>query len=809
MATAEFCCGAECGITGIGAAPIPDGTRHWKNQVGTVPTSQTTVARNGGRAYRFNPTGVAGEVSYLRRDPVSSTTRWVRGYVRFGALPSTDATLIQLTTALGSSPRLTYRTATQDIIASVGTTVTGATAVPVVTGVWYRVELAADVSTGTSEMSLTVDGVDKGTAQLAQTATTLSEFRVGAQCAGAVGLTADVYWDDIAYGANLVDYPIGAGQIIGLVPNADGTHSTNTAGDFIYGAAGANIATDATDTWSYLDHLQDTITDFLNAANAATGEYLEWSFTDLPAVASILGLEVVSAHHGASTTANLQSLRLRDGATDSDVFADIDFSQTTLCYNSKQYATAPSSGVAWTKTKVDALKARWGSSWTAADVAPDAYIDAIMLEVDYVPSSASTRIYLTHNDAASVAPAVDAGWERSLGTFVRRRSTITKAEASSTTHTALFGSSSTSQTAWAQFISPPLDVNQTINQAFSMVMRCQENSLAENAHLAVVLRVIQPNLTSRGTLFTNMTTSTEFSTAPGETRILSGATTSVAALAGDRLVLDVGVHGVTPANADLITLEYGANSGVADHTLAAGNTNSLSPWYEIAQAITFDPEPHIASGALERTLDASMSGVAVQKFVGSGTPATSLSATMVGDATLKFVGSGTPATSLSGSMSGVAVATFTGSGAMAKTLSASMTGAGTMVDDGVGPPPAAPTLGGGKIIFVDIEEPETPKPKKKKPRPVPVDVGPLAGMSGSPVPVLPAQFNPELWHRMAQFRVRAPVMAAPTPEPPQEPLQDRLMRQLMAQADTPAFGSMDNEDQFLEHFLRMIDMEIK
>jgi hypothetical protein len=76
-----------------------------------------------------------------------------------------------------------------------------------------------------------------------------------------------------------------------------------------------------------------------------------------------------------------------DGGTVVDVFTDVDLSQTTIVINGKQYATAPSSGVAWTIAQVNAIKVRWGSSWTAVDIAPVPFIDGLLCEVDYAPSS--------------------------------------------------------------------------------------------------------------------------------------------------------------------------------------------------------------------------------------------------------------------------------------------------------------------------------------------------------------------------------------------------------------------------------------
>jgi hypothetical protein len=338
-----------------------------------------------------------GETCYLRRDPlvVTDTTRWARGYVYFNALPSTDANILSIELAGGNSPNIKYRTATQDIIAAVGTTTTGATAMPITTGVWYRIEVKADASGSSTTMSLMVDGVSKGTATRVQAASTVIQIRIGAQTSGGTGLTADIIWDDFITGVDIAEWAVGDGRVVGLKPNVDGAHSFSPAGQFIYNAAGGNIDPAAEDVYTYLDHTLGTITDFINAALATSEEYIEVGFEDLPPSTFINGVEVVSAHHAATTTTNLQSMKLVDGGTLSDVFVDADFSQTGLTYHSKHYSQAPASvdestGIGWSSAGINGLKIRWGSSWATADVNPDAYLDGVMLEVDFIQGAGST-----------------------------------------------------------------------------------------------------------------------------------------------------------------------------------------------------------------------------------------------------------------------------------------------------------------------------------------------------------------------------------------------------------------------------------
>lgn len=802
--TPDFCCGSECQIVVAGAVPSPN-AQHWSLFQGTV-TSQTAVARNGGRAYRWNP-AVGSANEYAQKIVASHTTRWWRFYLRFGTLPSANCDLVRFVTASGTCS-LRYRTATTDIIANVGGVTTGATAQVVTTGVWYEITMAADVSGATRTTKLTVNGVDKGTASSAVAATTCVQWRIGLTCSGEV-VTGDVYFDDIITGTNNADYPVPAGgQIVGLVPSNDGTHSYNLAGDFIYNAAGGNVPLAATDTYTYINHaLSDSLSTFLNAANPAAGEYLEWDFGDTGGVTSIAGVEVVSMHHAAGTSANLQTGRLVDGATVVDVFTDADFSQTTATYNSKQYAVAPSSSAAWTKAKVDALKFRWGSSWTTPDVSPAPYLDGVMLEVDYIPGITPTRFYFTASDDAKIFPAVDAAWERNIASgFVQKKASVSKTEHSLTSVSSLFGDVTTSQTCWGQWITPPLNADTTINTTVSVVMRCQENTLQENAHLAFSLRVIKPDLSVRGTLKLQHGTATEFPTSAATRMHNSLALSSVAALAGDRIVMEMGVHAVTPENLDFDTLEWGANADVADHTLGEGSVASLTPWFEIGQILAFDPEPANGTGAPAVSLGTAAAGAATLIFNASGSPTYSLSTSATGLGDEFFTASGAPSYSLSKTASGAATLIFNAAGAPAWSLSVTVVGIGTNLFPGLGV--INPTAKGGRrpsVRFVDEAPEKRVKRPKLKPAPIIPEATALEPPSGWMESLFGPQLDTQMLHRLAGFRVQAPHFPEHTPEVIPS-VGDRLMAHFHEQFGMPGQADTSNHEQFLENFLRDIGM---
>lgn len=130
-----------------------------------------------------------------------------------------------------------------------------------------------------------------------------------------------------------------------------------------------------------------------------------------------------------------------------------------------------------------------------------------------------------------------------------------------------------------------------------VIGKCAETSTSGDAHLAFSARVMQGDTSSvRGTLLLYHATSTEFPlTASAATRIHNArAITTVNALAGDRIMLDIGIHGVTPANENM-QMRFGDPTGTADFALTAALTTDLVPWWELSSTLTFGA---VASGPI-------------------------------------------------------------------------------------------------------------------------------------------------------------------------------------------------------------------
>lgn len=150
----------------------------------------------------------------------------------------------------------------------------------------------------------------------------------------------------------------------------------------------------------------------------------------------------------------------------------------------------------------------------------------------------------------------------------------------------------TTDRALMQYQTNTLNVNQTISGTFSIVVSCSESNAQANTHLAVLVRAVDANNTVRGTLLSELVTSTEFATS-ASTRIFSSvALTSTACLAGDRLVIEIGFHEAAPSSGRTLNETFGDPSATADFALTANLTTNLDPWCEFSQNITFgNPSP--------------------------------------------------------------------------------------------------------------------------------------------------------------------------------------------------------------------------
>ena len=370
-------CGGECRILGPGAGAVPD-DRHYGPGSGTPSTSTTTV-HTGTSSIRCNAAGAT--VSADR--PFSATTRAFGCYVRFASLPSAAMAFVRFVNANGNMDIEVDNLGA--ITAKIGTGTRSASAGTVSTGTWYRIDALAESSTGTASLKFRVDGGTEQQATNAQVSVVMTSVQHGPRGA----FTCDCFFDDILHGDATTDYPFGAHTVERMKPTRDSSHSF-TAGDFAYNTAGGNVATSATDVWSFLDDddLNDT-SDLIRQAVIRSTGYVQIGFGTAPNSWAALAVMVVMSFHSSTTGANTFGVKMNDGGTLRDLLDESgdglsDVSQTTAINVEKLVVTPPTGGT-WTASTLGAILLRGGFS---TDVIGIPYWDGAMLEVAYGPQPA-------------------------------------------------------------------------------------------------------------------------------------------------------------------------------------------------------------------------------------------------------------------------------------------------------------------------------------------------------------------------------------------------------------------------------------
>ena len=202
----------------------------------------------------------------------------------------------------------------------------------------------------------------------------------------------------------------------------------------------------------------------------------------------------------------------------------------------------------------------------------------------------ATRFYLPVSGTSPLnALAVATSWEHSGANFFRAPAVTAKSNSALTDKLGSFPDATTDQMCWGQWVSKPIAAFSFLtSHTISMVVRGLEANANADAHLAYTVRVVSGDGTvDRGTIAEFHATSTELLTTAA-TRIHSARAlnNNVSAQNGDRIVIELGSHGVTPST-DNVTWRFGDPSATADFALTAALTTDLCPWVELSPTLTF------------------------------------------------------------------------------------------------------------------------------------------------------------------------------------------------------------------------------
>ena len=384
MPTLIYCTGFEYGLE----TPSVKGGGLIYDKYGTV-TVQSTTKRTGGYALRCYAASEAATSPEWRLASGESYYFVGRVYIRVGTAPSATTALIRQSHAQ-TYFHIGYNQATSQFYAQVG--INTAQAGPTVElDTWYRIDYRFSADATTYTIDWQVDGIDqtqatKGSLTAAVFLAT-TYFRLGLFAA----VTGDIYFDDFVLSETSGDYPIGAGGVIGLRPNADGTH--NNAANIMEDSAGNDIDGSTYFAYDKLDEdpwITTANADYVRQTDIGTANYCEINFADTTETV-IHGVRGILQYASATSTANNGACQVRDSNDQVTTIlgtpdVPVDMSYTEAFYASAQIAT-PSGG--WTMAHVNALRARFGYS---GDATPDPYWLAMILEVAYGIAATPTWI---------------------------------------------------------------------------------------------------------------------------------------------------------------------------------------------------------------------------------------------------------------------------------------------------------------------------------------------------------------------------------------------------------------------------------
>ncbi len=267
----------------------------------------------------------------------------------------------------------------------------------------------------------------------------------------------------------------------------------------------------------------------------------------------------------------------------------------------------------------------------------------------------TTRFYLPYSTSsdAALSPAYTAGWDNTTSTVRNRMSTSTGT--TPITNVVLTKSVTTNNydMLFRQYVSDPIGWNTTIAGTVKGAIRGQVSANTNNAFINQVVKLVDSTGGNERILYAlgtsaSTTNAWEFTTAAGVRSIPAGAfgttftLTEQTALAGDRLVVEIGTRLNTANSGVTSTLAFGDNQ--ASDIPESTTTSTLNPWVEFSTALPVNhayrqvyiitPASVSASGGQSEFHSGSAAIVAVGSVSPVATTVRSVSASVPASATL-------------------------------------------------------------------------------------------------------------------------------------------------------------------------------
>lgn len=319
-------------------------------------------------------------------------------FVKFSSLPTASGHVIARIRNTNGNALLEWDNATSQFRVDMGTAspVTGGPTIT--TGVWYRVVMELDTSTGTATVRVKVDSTTEFSNSVAQASLASIDAVLGATSAS----TYTAIFDDLVVSITDGDYEQIRDtwtdwEILSAIPDADGTHNITASGD-MDSFVGTAFSNSTTTGWTFIDHrpLQaaNTADNVIRQDTASATIYMELLF-ESPANThpNVGGVQTHAGHvmSSATGTPTAEAQLMLSDSTEVLTTGSISMIQSledpaTTVTGRKRAAIAPSGG--WDETKVDGLKVRIGFNNIAADVN---FID-LMLQIVYYATAAAGSI---------------------------------------------------------------------------------------------------------------------------------------------------------------------------------------------------------------------------------------------------------------------------------------------------------------------------------------------------------------------------------------------------------------------------------
>lgn len=311
--------------------------------VGANVSSQTSVARIGGRSYQV---GAVAAATSARKD----ITPIAEFYARFAIQYNSVNQIPEFTWSSAAGTVLgRWRINTSQVIecyTGTGTLVhTGSTVMQVNT--WYIIELHVKIADAGGVIEYKIDGVL--VSAFSGDTKPGSDTTVGQILLQKMGSFSTVgYWDDLALNdvaGGVDDSWCGDGHIYGLVPNADGDSSQWLGSDG-----------NSTNNYLLVDEIpHNTDTDYVSSATSADKDlYNVASIPTLPSNSVVKRVQVQARAREITADADSINLGVKSGSTEG--WSGNIVVGTTYAAKSADFTTNPATSAAWTESEINSMQ---------------------------------------------------------------------------------------------------------------------------------------------------------------------------------------------------------------------------------------------------------------------------------------------------------------------------------------------------------------------------------------------------------------------------------------------------------------------